>query len=356
MLGGSISNLVDRLRLGYVTDFLDFDYWPAFNLADTFIVVGVGVLFLSFVAADRSSPLLARRRSRVSESDAGRRLDAVVAELPAVGTRALAERLVGGGAVLVDGRARPKSHRLSGGEELDVDVPEPTGARAGRPRPRHGLRRRAPARRRQARRARRAPFRTGGADDPRARPARARRGGRGPRPAGDRPPARSRHVGLLVVARSDAAHARLTEAIAERRSSGATSPSSGRAALAHRADHGADRPRPARPHAPLARHATPRGGRHVVRGARAARRARPPRGAARDGAGRTRSASTSRRSSSPSAATPCTASPATSVSRGSSSTRTGSRSSTRSRVTGSSWRRRSPPDLAAALERARGPA
>jgi signal peptidase II len=55
VLGGSISNLVDRLRLGHVTDFLDLDYWPAFNLADTFIVVGVGLLFLSFVAADRSS-------------------------------------------------------------------------------------------------------------------------------------------------------------------------------------------------------------------------------------------------------------------------------------------------------------
>jgi signal peptidase II len=55
VLGGSASNLVDRLRLGHVTDFLDLDYWPAFNLADTFIVVGVGLLFLSFVAADRSS-------------------------------------------------------------------------------------------------------------------------------------------------------------------------------------------------------------------------------------------------------------------------------------------------------------
>ncbi len=56
VVGGSLSNLVDRLRLGYVTDFLDFDYWPAFNLADTFIVVGVALLFLSFVAADRTSP------------------------------------------------------------------------------------------------------------------------------------------------------------------------------------------------------------------------------------------------------------------------------------------------------------
>lgn len=56
VLGGSVSNLVDRLRLGYVTDFLDLDYWPAFNLADTFIVVGVALLFVSFVAADRTSP------------------------------------------------------------------------------------------------------------------------------------------------------------------------------------------------------------------------------------------------------------------------------------------------------------
>jgi signal peptidase II len=55
VLGGSVSNLVDRVRLGYVTDFLDLAYWPAFNLADTFIVVGVALLFLSFVAADRTS-------------------------------------------------------------------------------------------------------------------------------------------------------------------------------------------------------------------------------------------------------------------------------------------------------------
>lgn len=55
VLGGSVSNLVDRVRLGYVTDFLDVDYWPAFNLADTFITVGVALLFVSLVAADRTS-------------------------------------------------------------------------------------------------------------------------------------------------------------------------------------------------------------------------------------------------------------------------------------------------------------
>jgi 23S rRNA pseudouridine1911/1915/1917 synthase len=67
---------------------------------------------------------LAPHRSRVPESDAGRRLDAVVADVPGVGSRTLAERLVGEGAVLVDGRRRPKSHRLTGGEELSVEVPE----------------------------------------------------------------------------------------------------------------------------------------------------------------------------------------------------------------------------------------
>ena len=55
VIGGSIANLIDRVRLGHVTDFLDFAYWPAFNLADTFIVVGVGLLFASFVASDRTS-------------------------------------------------------------------------------------------------------------------------------------------------------------------------------------------------------------------------------------------------------------------------------------------------------------
>jgi signal peptidase II len=53
VLGGSTSNLLDRVRLGHVTDFLDIRYWPAFNLADTFIVVGVAILFVALASADR---------------------------------------------------------------------------------------------------------------------------------------------------------------------------------------------------------------------------------------------------------------------------------------------------------------
>jgi signal peptidase II len=56
LFGGSLSNLIDRVRLGHVTDFLDFRYWPAFNLADSFIVAGVAVLIGALLLADREPP------------------------------------------------------------------------------------------------------------------------------------------------------------------------------------------------------------------------------------------------------------------------------------------------------------
>jgi signal peptidase II len=54
LIGGSVSNLADRIRLGHVTDFLDLSYWPAFNLADSFIVIGVAILLGVLVSADRA--------------------------------------------------------------------------------------------------------------------------------------------------------------------------------------------------------------------------------------------------------------------------------------------------------------
>jgi signal peptidase II len=54
LIGGSMSNLADRIRLGHVTDFLDLRYWPAFNLADSFIVIGVAILLGALVSADRA--------------------------------------------------------------------------------------------------------------------------------------------------------------------------------------------------------------------------------------------------------------------------------------------------------------
>jgi signal peptidase II len=43
-LGGATGNLIDRLTLGYVTDFVDFRVWPVFNVADSAVVVGTALL------------------------------------------------------------------------------------------------------------------------------------------------------------------------------------------------------------------------------------------------------------------------------------------------------------------------
>jgi signal peptidase II len=56
LIGGSASNLLDRVRLGHVTDFLDVEFWPAFNLADTFIVLGVLILLAALLLPQRQRP------------------------------------------------------------------------------------------------------------------------------------------------------------------------------------------------------------------------------------------------------------------------------------------------------------
>lgn len=53
IMGGAVGNLIDRIRFGYVTDFIYFRlwgdfHWPAFNIADAAITVGVFVLIYSF--------------------------------------------------------------------------------------------------------------------------------------------------------------------------------------------------------------------------------------------------------------------------------------------------------------------
>lgn len=46
VLGGALGNLIDRLRLGAVTDFIKLPHWPAFNLADSAVTIGVIALVL----------------------------------------------------------------------------------------------------------------------------------------------------------------------------------------------------------------------------------------------------------------------------------------------------------------------
>ena len=50
VLGGTLGNLIDRINLGHVTDFINFNVWPAFNIADSAIVVGSIILAYSLMS------------------------------------------------------------------------------------------------------------------------------------------------------------------------------------------------------------------------------------------------------------------------------------------------------------------
>lgn len=60
LLGGAVGNLIDRIRLGYVVDFVDLHYagwhWPAFNVADSAIVIGVTLMLIESLLPPRSPP------------------------------------------------------------------------------------------------------------------------------------------------------------------------------------------------------------------------------------------------------------------------------------------------------------
>jgi signal peptidase II len=67
ILGGAIGNLIDRLRYGEVIDFLDVYveqyHWPAFNVADSAITVGVMFLIAHFAFEKKEDPPLASETS-----------------------------------------------------------------------------------------------------------------------------------------------------------------------------------------------------------------------------------------------------------------------------------------------------
>jgi len=54
ILAGAIGNLIDRIRLGAVVDFIDFHVWPVFNIADSFITIGTALLVWRLLKQKRS--------------------------------------------------------------------------------------------------------------------------------------------------------------------------------------------------------------------------------------------------------------------------------------------------------------
>ena len=58
ILGGAAGNLIDRLRSGYVVDFIDLHFWPVFNVADSCITVGAIILFAVIIRGKNASGLI----------------------------------------------------------------------------------------------------------------------------------------------------------------------------------------------------------------------------------------------------------------------------------------------------------
>ena len=55
VIGGTVGNLIDRLRFGYVTDFLDVGFWPVFNVADSAVTVAVILIAISLLLSTRTA-------------------------------------------------------------------------------------------------------------------------------------------------------------------------------------------------------------------------------------------------------------------------------------------------------------
>jgi len=63
ILGGTIGNLIDCLRLGYVVDFLAFNYWPNFNVSDSSVVIAAFIFAFLLLRMARSQPSKPEQKS-----------------------------------------------------------------------------------------------------------------------------------------------------------------------------------------------------------------------------------------------------------------------------------------------------
>ena len=141
-LGGAIGNLIDRVRLGEVTDFIDVGRFPTFNVADASISVSIVAVLIFFVlqeadeAARERSPHAdpmpePRRPRRLSSSPtrAGERLDVFVARLLPDLTRSRVQRLIDDGHVTVAGQRAKRVAAARAGPARAVEVPPPSSPR-----------------------------------------------------------------------------------------------------------------------------------------------------------------------------------------------------------------------------------
>lgn len=74
-LGGALGNLIDRILFGPVTDFISVGRFPVFNIADSSITVGVGLLLLALWNAEQKEKHNKSNQSQITSPDASETVD-----------------------------------------------------------------------------------------------------------------------------------------------------------------------------------------------------------------------------------------------------------------------------------------
>ena len=71
--GGAIGNLIDRIQIGYVVDFIDWHvnnyHWPTFNIADVSISVGVGLMIIDMIRQTIQEVKAAKAQAHIQNSE-----------------------------------------------------------------------------------------------------------------------------------------------------------------------------------------------------------------------------------------------------------------------------------------------
>jgi len=61
LLGGTVSNLIDRVSYGFVIDYFDFKFWPVFNIADSAITVGALLIIIYYLMQGKKKKLIRKK-------------------------------------------------------------------------------------------------------------------------------------------------------------------------------------------------------------------------------------------------------------------------------------------------------
>lgn len=133
-LGGAAGNLVDRITLGEVTDFIDVGPWPMFNIADASIVTGLAILVWVFWFRKSEIALTKEpEQQELSSSDelftqlvsdsTNERLDSFVSRMRPDISRSRIQRLIRENSILVNNKPAKVAGRLQPNDEVQITLP-----------------------------------------------------------------------------------------------------------------------------------------------------------------------------------------------------------------------------------------